>query len=171
MREPRCPAGAPAGGFHEVRAAFGRVPRDPSLRYALGMEPGVAIGRLRDYFGEHAEGIACVWLFGSTARGEARTGSDVDVAVLLAADPEPTLAASGVRLADALEAALGAPVDVVLMNRAPVDLVHRVLRDGKLVVDADPARRIAFEVRSRSLYFDLKPILDQYRRKPQSSRG
>ena len=77
-----CPAGTPAAGFREVRAVFGRVPRDPSLRYALGMEPGVAIDRLRDYFGEHAEGIACVWLFGSTARGEARTGSDVDVAVL-----------------------------------------------------------------------------------------
>jgi len=171
MREPRGPVVAPAGGFRQAHAAPARAPRDPSLRYALGMDPGVAIGRLRDYFGEHAEGIACVWLFGSTARGEARTGSDVDVAVLLAADPEPTLAASGVRLADALEAALGAPVDVVLMNHAPVDLVHRVLRDGKLVFDADPARRIAFEVRSRSLYFDLKPILDQYRRKRQSSRG
>jgi predicted nucleotidyltransferase len=135
------------------------------------MDRDLAIARLREHFDEHPEGVVCAWLFGSTARGESRAASDVDVAVLLAADPPSTLSASGVALADVLEGALGAPVDVVQLNRAPVDLVHRVLRDGVLVFDADPARRIAFEVRSRSLYFDLKPILDQYRRKARASRG
>jgi hypothetical protein len=52
---------------------------------------------------------------------------------------------------------------VVVLNRTPVDLIHRVLRDGKLLVDRDPAVRIAFEVRARNEFFDLKPVLDQYR--------
>ena len=58
---------------------------------------------------------------------------------------------------------LGVPVQVVALNHAPVDLVHRVLRDGKLLVDRDPSARIRFEVRARNEFFDLKPILDRYR--------
>lgn len=135
------------------------------------MERATAIDRLQRYFASHADGIVCAYLFGSTARGDERPGSDIDVGVLLESDPAPTLTESGVRLADGLERNLGRPVDVVLLNRAPVDLVHRVLRDGVLVFDGDPTRRIQFEVRSRSLFFDLKPILDQYRRKAPTIRG
>jgi hypothetical protein len=55
------------------------------------------------------------------------------------------------------------PAQVVILNRAPADLVHRVLRDGKLLVDRNPSVRIAFEVRARNEFFDLKPVLDRYR--------
>jgi hypothetical protein len=112
-------------------------------------------------------GLAAAWLFGSAARGEARPGSDVDVAVLLRDDPEPTLAGLRADLADSLTEALGRPVDLVVLNGAPVDLVHRVLRDGVLLLDRDPSRRIAFEVRSRNAYFDLLPYLREYRRGPE----
>ena len=41
-------------------------------------------------------------------------------------------------------------VDVaVLLARPPADLIHRVLRGGKLLVDRDRALRIAFEVRAQ----------------------
>jgi hypothetical protein len=59
---------------------------------------------------------------------------------------------------------LGCPVQVVALNRASADLVHRVLRDGRLVLDHDPAARIRFEVRRRNEYFDLAPIRRLYRR-------
>jgi len=52
----------------------------------------------------------------------------------------------------------------VILNRADADLIHRVLRDGRLILDRDPGRRIAFEVRARSEYFDLLPFLRRYRR-------
>jgi len=52
----------------------------------------------------------------------------------------------------------------VVLNRAPVDLVHRVLRDGILLLDRDPSGRIRFEVRARNEYFDLLPHLRRYRR-------
>ena len=39
------------------------------------------------------------------------------------------------------------------------------MRDGKLLLDRDENRRIAFEVRARNEYFDLLPYLDQYRRR------
>jgi hypothetical protein len=51
------------------------------------------------------------------------------------------------------------------MNTAPADLIHRILRDGKLLLEADKSCRIAFEVRARNEYFDLLPILQRYRSK------
>lgn len=119
---------------------------------------------LQGTFSQHGAGVAAAYLFGSVARGTARAGSDVDVAVLLRDDPGHTLASLQLDLEGELERAVGRPVDLIVLNRAPVDLAHRVLRDGKLLLDADPAARIAFEVRVRNECFDLLPVLDRYRR-------
>ena len=120
--------------------------------------------RLREHFAAAATGIAAVYLYGSVARGTAGPGSDVDVAVLMTADPPPTFAALLLDLEGELEARLRLPVQVVVLNRAPVDLVHRVLRDGRLVADLDRPARIRFEVRARNEFFDLEPFLRRYRR-------
>lgn len=65
-----------------------------------------------------------------------------------------------------LECLLGRPVQVVALNRASPDLIHRVLRDGRLVLDLDRSARIRFEVRSRNQYFDMAPVRRLYRRYP-----
>lgn len=123
--------------------------------------------RLREVLSTRAdaEGIAAAWLFGSMARGTAGPESDVDVGVLYDQDPPRTLAGLGLDLEGDLEAAVGLPVQLVALNRAPVDLIIRVLRDGKLLVDRDRSRRIQFEVRSRNAYWDLEPYLRLYREK------
>ncbi|MCG5053820.1 MAG: nucleotidyltransferase domain-containing protein [Myxococcales bacterium] len=126
--------------------------------------PSAVKQRLQEYFLRHGDGIAAVYLFGSRATGKARAKSDVDVAVLFQADPERTLAGLHLDLAAELEHALSLPVDLVVLNRAPVDLIHRVLRDGSLVAERDKSARIAFEVKARNEYFDLLPYLQQYRR-------
>lgn len=84
--------------------------------------------------------IAAAWLFGSRARGTARDSSDVDLAVLLRDDPPETLQGLLLDLQDDLVGALGRPVDLVIMNRASADLVHRVLRDGDLLLECVAAR-------------------------------
>ena len=109
------------------------------------------------------DGIAAAYLFGSTARGTARPDSDVDVGVLYSVDPPKTLAGMFDLEAD-LEAALGKPVQVIVLNYAPVDLIIRILRDGKLLLDRDRSRRSRFEVRSRNEFWDLEPYLRLYRR-------
>ena len=115
-----------------------------------------------------APGVAAVYLFGSTARGDAHVDSDVDVAVLFEVTPPHTLQGR-FALAGELERALGRPVDLIVMNDAPVDLRIRVLREGELLVDRNKAMRIASEVRTRNEYFDFEPVLTLYRsprRKP-----
>jgi predicted nucleotidyltransferase len=128
------------------------------------MQPETVEPRLVELFSRFAEekGIAAAYLFGSVARGTARRGSDVDVAVLYQGEPPQGLARFD--LEGRLEGDLGLPVQVVILNDAPSDLVHRVLRDGKLVSERDRSCRVAFEVRSRNEYFDMEPIRRLYRR-------
>ncbi len=130
------------------------------------MDSDTAEARLGAFFEDDPRGAVAVYLFGSVARNEARPASDVDVGVLFASEPRATLDSPPFALEGDLEAVLGGPVQVVALNRAPADLVHRVLRDGRLVLDRDPAARIRFEVRSRNEYFDLAPIRRLYRRYP-----
>lgn len=113
------------------------------------------------------EDVAAAWLFGSRARGTATASSDVDVAVLLTEAPEDPLDRYRFDLANDLAATCGAAVDLVVVNDASADLVHRVLRDGVLLVDRDRSRRIAFEVKKRAEYLDLVPVRRAYRRQPQ----
>jgi len=124
---------------------------------------------LRGFFASRAEGVVAAYLFGSVARRTAGPSSDVDVAVLYAVAPPATIDGLPVDLENDLAQLLRRPVQVVVLNTAPVDLVHRVLRDGVLVLDRDPGARIRFEVRARNEYFDLQPILARYRRRPSAA--
>ena len=109
-------------------------------------------------------GLRAAYLFGSYGRNEARTDSDVDIGLLYDRRPASTLAARPFLAAAELESLLGRRVDMVVLNDAPPDLVHRVLRDGVLAFEADRHARIAFEMRARNEYFDLLPFLSRYRR-------
>lgn len=110
--------------------------------------------------------VAAAYLFGSVARGTADSRSDIDVGVLLHGLPRRDLRqferVEAIR-AELIEV-LKREVDVVLLNGASPDLLHRVLRDGIVVHDGDHRRRIEFEVLARNEYFDLQPILQRYRR-------
>ena len=123
--------------------------------------------QLKSFFAAHPGDAVAVYLYGSVARGTAREGSDVDVGVLLEKDPPRTLQGLKLDLEADLEDLLEVPVQLVVLNRAPPDLVHRVLRDGKLMLERDRSKRIRFEVKKRNEFFDLQPILEQYRRAPR----
>ncbi|HSO33334.1 MAG TPA: nucleotidyltransferase domain-containing protein [Labilithrix sp.] len=123
------------------------------------MQQDLLIARL-----EKVSGLVAAYLFGSHARGEARQGSDVDIALWLH-DAPATLDDLQLDLAADLERELGVPVDIVILNGAPSDLVHRVLRDGVLLVERDRSARVRLEVRARNDYFDLLPMRTAYRRR------
>jgi predicted nucleotidyltransferase len=119
--------------------------------------------RLREILSPQGASVVAAYLFGSHARGEAGAGSDVDVGLLLPRAP------LGLRdhpfdLGDAMERSIGASVDLVVLNDASADLVHRVLRDGVLLHESDREARVEFEVRKRNEYFDLRPMLEAHRR-------
>lgn len=128
------------------------------------MESSPAVETICRALEPFSAGIVCAYLFGSLARGEAGPDSDVDIAVLYRNEPQPSLNGLGLDVAAAIESAVGRSVDIVVLNRAAPDLVHRILRDGVLVLETDRSARIRFEVKSRADYFDVLPYLREYRR-------
>ena len=122
--------------------------------------------KLAAFFDGAPGGVVAVYLFGSVARGDDDGSSDVDVAVLFNQPPNATLIGGRLSLEGELERRLRQPVDLVVLNHASADLVHRVLRDGRIILDRDRAARLRFEVQRRNEYFDLEPIRRMYRREP-----
>ncbi len=106
--------------------------------------------------------VVIAYLFGSQARGEQQDGSDTDVAVLL--EGELGLLERE-RLANRLAGALDlADVDLLVLNDASLELRGRVVQEGRPIFSADEARRVAFEVRTRSEYLDFLPTLQELTR-------
>jgi uncharacterized protein len=108
--------------------------------------------------------ILTAYLFGSFARGTATKDSDIDIGVLFAERIPPAIDGPLAQLRDAVERACHRPCDIIDMRAAPADLVHRVLRDGELLIERDSSARCEFEVARRNEYFDLLPYLLEYRR-------
>lgn len=103
-----------------------------------------------------AAGARFAYLFGSRATGGHDTSSDADVAVMPAGPPDLLAEA---QLADRLAAAMGVPrVDLVDLRRASLRLRGgRILERNRLLYSADEPGRVAYEVRTRSEYFDFRP--------------
>ena len=81
------------------------------------------------------EQVLAGYLFGSVARGEDTHRSDVDVAILLRTVIPGRLDDVRSSLEAAIERSLHRRAQVVVLNSAPPDLVHRVLRDSLLLLD------------------------------------
>jgi uncharacterized protein len=104
-------------------------------------------------------GVQAAYVFGSRATGAARASSDIDLAVLAG---RHVGFLEEQRLADRLEHVLGVPVDLIVLDRASLELRGRIVQEGELVFGQDQPARVAFEVRTRSEYFDFLPTLQMH---------
>ncbi|HEY8089612.1 MAG TPA: nucleotidyltransferase domain-containing protein [Polyangiaceae bacterium] len=101
--------------------------------------------------------VRLAYVFGSTARGDGRAASDVDLGVVLDAGGQLG------ELAERVERGIGQAVDLVDLRRAPPLLLHEVLRDGVVVVCRDDLERAEFESRALAEYLDTQHLRDVQR--------
>jgi predicted nucleotidyltransferase len=90
-----------------------------TLRRVLEAEPDIAYGLVS----------------GSGARGTAHANSDIDVAIELRASAPRQVLSLGA-LAARRESATGRPIDLGLLDEAPISLAYRIFRDGHLFAGA-----------------------------------
>lgn len=113
-------------------------------------------------------GVAAVYLFGSRAEGVAGELSDFDVAVLFS---DPLIARSDTNelynklydvFSDIFNTSGFKNIDIVFLERAPLELQFDVIRHGKVLCEISRDARIDFEHRAAMLYFDFKPLLEDF---------
>lgn len=112
---------------------------------------------------EHRPELVAVYLFGSWTEGQVRTGSDVDVGLLVA--PAALKAIRGehrlgfeVRVSQELTNLLDEPVDVVVLNEAPPALAWRAVFRGRLAFSRDERARIAHATEVQQAYLRAAPL-------------
>lgn len=93
------------------------------------------------------------YLFGSYARGTAKAGSDVDVAVHLGATPAGLEVQ--LEIVRRIHQVTGVETEVVILGEAPLRLVERILLEGRLIYSADETARVSYESTMRKLCADF----------------
>jgi uncharacterized protein len=91
---------------------------------------------------------------GSIAAGGRGERSDVDVAAWFGRPDTDVLD---------LQAVLPARVDLLILDRAPLELAGRVALHGRLLFDDDPPTRVRWEATTRKIYLDEQPRIRQAR--------
>jgi len=109
--------------------------------------------------------VEAAYVYGSVARGTVTPFSDVDIALVLQ-EPLPSYDQLVLEFTvqGAIEDALGLlPVDVRVINMAPVMVRGRIVQHGVLLYERDRVHRVAFEVATRKRYFDFAPVAHRLR--------
>lgn len=113
------------------------------------------------------------YLFGSHASGRAKPHSDIDVAVFVdEGGCSPSVYGYAADLSTWLISALHANnVDLVVLNRAPPLLYHRVLRDGRRILARDLRATTTREGYALSRYCDYVPQLAKIEAARRAAQG
>jgi uncharacterized protein len=98
--------------------------------------------------------VAFAYLFGSAARGEQNRLSDIDIAAYLRENCD--FAEARLDIIGKLMDLLGNErFDFVVLNKAPLPLAARIIRDRRLLSDQDPFSRHLYESRILREYHDF----------------
>ncbi len=128
---------------------MGRLHRlDTEERHRVEQALGAELARDRS--------VAFAYLYGSFA--ESLPFHDIDVGVYVENVPADRLTTQALDLAQRLSATVRFPVDVRILNVAPVSFLFHVLR-GRLLSCSDEAVLAEIVERTISRYLDIAPLL------------
>jgi uncharacterized protein len=108
--------------------------------------------RLVEELRRRVPGLVAIYAFGSRARQDANVESDFDLAVLA---ESPLEAVERWNIQEALAVTARCQVDLVDLLRASTVMRVQVLKDSKLLFDANRARRELFEATALGAYARL----------------
>ena len=114
---------------------------------------------ISSHFFQQYDEILAVYIFGSFI--SERHFSDIDIGIITAMDlskpPDFEL-----KLENRLEKLIKYPVDIRILNRAPISFSQNVFRTGRVIIDKNPNMRADFQGRILKQYFDFSPFRQRY---------
>ena len=118
------------------------------------------VEKLKKFF-EKKSIFQLVYLFGSRSINRQGESSDYDFAVL----PVKTLSMEErFSLIHELTIHLGATVDLILLDEAPIELKYNIISTGKILYKKDDFYKVEFEAKTLSQYFDYLPVLHYFKK-------
>ncbi|HET8564534.1 MAG TPA: nucleotidyltransferase domain-containing protein [Candidatus Binatia bacterium] len=106
--------------------------------------------------------ISFAYIFGSFA--SENSFNDIDVAIFVSVEKTTSPLSLELAMECELEDAVHMPVDVRVINNAPVSFIYNVLKSGFVILDRDRSLRSDFEVAAYKKYFDLQYLRREYLR-------
>jgi len=133
----------------------------PPKKHSLTTPERTAVSaRIADRLAQSLPEMAAAYIFGSFV-GQDSFG-DIDIGILLSTDELDQPLAYELNIEIFLEKEIELPVDVRVLNGAPLSFQQNVIRKGLLIVDKNPNRRAAFEGNVRKKYFDFSRFRRRY---------
>ncbi len=114
---------------------------------------------ISSHFFQQYDEILAVYIFGSFI--SERHFSDIDIGIITAMDLSKPLDFE-LKLENRLEKLIKYPVDVRILNRAPISFSQNVFRTGRVIIDKNPNMRADFQGRILKQYFDFSPFHQKY---------
>lgn len=104
------------------------------------------------------------YLFGSQVTGQTNAQSDIDIAFLLADDLSPQQQFDRrLELISLLGKLLNTDkVDLVILNNSPALITFRIISEGFILFERDEHKRVLFEARSMSMYYDQQYYYERH---------
>lgn len=117
--------------------------------------------RIIDFLSRHVD-IVAIYIFGSVATAKNRSGSDIDVAIMVRGQVKGM---ERVQLETSLSNILRKDVDLIIFGEATPLLQHQILKYGDLIYERDSKERTRQEVTARREYLDttfLYRVIEDY---------
>lgn len=107
--------------------------------------------------------IIFAYVHGSFTEQEQKGFGDIDIAVYLKEESlNDQMINYEIELEIKLEEKLNYPVDVRVLNFAPLSFQYHVIKGGTLMFEKDGDSRVDFQTRTLGFYFDFAPFRKQY---------
>jgi len=103
--------------------------------------------------------MLAVYVFGSFAMD--KPFADIDIAILFRAVMDEPLSYE-LDIENNLEKLMSIPVDVRVMNAAPLSFQYQVIQDGRVIIDREPQHRAEYEGQVLKQYFDFSRYRIRY---------
>jgi predicted nucleotidyltransferase len=117
--------------------------------------------RIVDFASRHVD-IVAIYIFGSVATAKNRSGSDIDVAIMVRGQVKGM---ERVQLETSFSNFMEKDVDLIIFGEATPLLQHQILKYGCLIYERDPKERMGQEIAARREYLDttfLYRVIEDY---------
>ena len=133
-----------------------------SKSYSLnGSEKEKIMEAISSRLSYHGEKIVTAYVFGSFV--QSMSFKDIDIGIIVTKNLNDLLSFE-LEMESQLQSIIKYPVDVRIINQAPISFCQNVIRTGRTIVDKDPNLRADFETRILKQYFDFLPFQRRYLR-------